>query len=209
MPEIIKNTELIYYANERSDWGFTPICPEVASKEKQKFVRYSMPGHHGTGSSGNNASQQGIIVSPEGYKTTHVQKLIIYKILNFLSGQRVAFNDGTQIFHQYTALGRKYLGNETEKPINLAALDFPIILQTLYAAIAKNQIGYDAYNLTYYSYMGLTKQRRTLHKGHTYGLFNDSFPTYSGYVNQEHALLMQAHFFKIFGLDTKRKILLK
>ncbi len=206
LPEIIKNTELIYYANERSDWGFTPICPEVVSQVKQNFVRYSMPGHHGTGSSGNDGSQQGIIVSPDGSKTTHVQKLMIYKIINFLSRVGVAFNDGIQIFHQYTALGRKYSGNDAgTKSINVAALNFPTILRTLYAAIANNQIGYDAYNATHYSYMGLNKQRRTLHKGHTYGLFNDTFTTYSGYVNEEHALLMQAHFFKIFGLDTKRK----
>lgn len=66
-------------------------------------------------------------------------------------------------------------------------------------------MGYDAYNSTYYSYMGLIKQRRTLLKGHTYGLFNDIFTAYSGYVNEEHALLMQAHFFKIFGLDSQRK----
>lgn len=205
LPEIIKNAELIYYANEHSDWGFTPIFPEVISKEKQNFVRYSMPGHHGTGSSGNDGSQQGIIVSPDGYKTTHVQKLMLYKILHFLSKQHVEFNDGAQIFNQHSALGKKYLGPHSETDsINVSMLDFPTILRSLYAAIAKNQIGYDAYNSTHYSYMGLIKQRRTLLKGHTYGLFNDIFTTYSGYVNEEHALLMQAHFFKIFGLDTQK-----
>ncbi|MCL9685677.1 hypothetical protein [Legionella maioricensis] len=206
LPEIIKNTELIYYANERSDWGFTPIFPEVVSKAKQNFVRYSMPGHHGTGSSGNDGSQQGIIVSPDNYKTTHVQKLMVYKLLNFLNAQGVEFNDGTQIFHQYTALGRKYSGNSGEtQSINVATLDFPTTLRALYTAIAKNQIGYDAFNSTHYSYMGLTKQRRALYKGHTYGLYNDFFEECPGYVNEEQALLMQGHFFKIFGLDTKRK----
>lgn len=205
LPTIIKNTELIFYANEHSDWGFTPISPEVVSKETQKFVRYSMPGHHGTGSTGNDGSQQGIIVSPDGSKTTHVQKLMLYKLISFLSSQGVAFNDGEQIFHQHTALGRKYLGIDSEtKPLNLPALNFPAILRALYAMIAKNQIGYDAYNFTNYSYMGLTKQRKILHKGHVYGLFNDVFTTYSGYVNEEHALLMQAHFFNIFGLDTQK-----
>ncbi|WP_058520043.1 hypothetical protein [Legionella tucsonensis] len=206
LPEIIKNAELIYYANEHSDWGFTPIYPEVVSKEKQNLVCYSMPGHHGTGSSGNDGSQQGIIVSPDGYKTTHVQKIMIYKILNFLNKYHVAFHDGIEIFHQYTALGRKYSGIDAEaESIDIAALDFPTILRALYAAIAKNQIGYDAYNSTHYSYMGLTKQRRILHKERIYGLFNDVFTAYSGYVNEEHALLMQTHFFKIFGLDAKRK----
>ncbi|CEG57252.1 hypothetical protein [Legionella fallonii] len=206
LPEIIKNTELIYYANERSDWGFTPICPDVVSKEKQNFVRYSMPGHHGTGSSGNNGSQQGIIVSADGYKTTHVQKLLLYKIINFLSKHHVEFNDGTLLFHQHTALGRKYLSIDGEaKTIDVTTLDFPTILRTIYAAIAKNQLGYDAYNSTHYSYMGLAKQRKTLLKGHVYGLFNDIFTTYSGYVNEEHASLMQTHFFKIFGLNAKKR----
>ncbi|WP_298624015.1 hypothetical protein [uncultured Legionella sp.] len=202
LPEIIKNTELIYYANEHSDWGFTPILPEVASKEKQHLVCYSMPGHHGTGSSGNNGSQQNTIVSPDGYKTTHVQKLMVYKIFRFLSNQHVEFNDGTQIFHRHTALGRKYSGHDAEtKSIDIAALDFPTILRTLYAAIDKNQIGYDAYNTTNYSYMGLTKQRRIMHKKRLYGIFNDVFTPSSGYVNEEHALLMQQHFFKLFSLD--------
>lgn len=206
LPEIIKNTELIYYVNEHSDWGFTPIYPELASQTKQNFVSYSMPGHHGTGSSGNDGSQQNIIVSPDGYKATHVQKIMIYKILYFLSGQNVGFNDGTQIFRQYSALGRKYLGFDmTSKSILIQDLDFPTIFRTLYSAISKNQLAYDAYNSTHYSYMGLTKQRRIMHKGRVYGLFNDVFTTYSGYVNEEHAQLMQVHFFKIFGLNTKRK----
>ncbi|STY28713.1 Uncharacterised protein [Legionella wadsworthii] len=206
LPEIIKNTELIYYVNEHSDWGFTPIYPEVVSQAKQNFVSYSMPGHHGTGSSGNDGSQQSIIVSPDGSKTTHVQKIIIYKILYFLTGQHVVFNDGTQVFHQYSALGRKYSGLDIGSkffPIN--DLDFPTILRALYSVIAKNQVAYDAYNSTHYSYMGLTKQRRMMHKGRIYGLFNDIFTPYSGYVNEEHAFLMQTHFFKIFGLHTKRK----
>lgn len=75
----------------------------------------------------------------------------------------------------------------------------------LYGAIAKNQNAYDAYNSTNYYCMGLAKQRRTLLKGNIYGLFNDIFTTYSGYVNEEHASLMQAHFFKIFNLDAKKK----
>jgi hypothetical protein len=205
LPEIIKNTELIYYANEHSDWGFTPIFPEVISKEKQHLVCYSMPGHHGTGSSGTNGSQQNIIVSPASYKTTHVQKLMLYKILHFLSRQHVEFNDGTQIFHQHTALGRKYSGYDAEaQSIDIAALDYPTILRTLYAAVEKNQMGYDAYNSTNYSYMGLTKQRRIMVKGRTYSIFNDIFTTSSGYVNEEHALLMQEHFFKIFGLDNNQ-----
>ena len=210
LPEIIKNTELIYYANEYSDWGFTPICPEVVSEVKQNFIRYSMPGHHGTGSNGNNGSQQGIIVSPDGFKTTHVQKLMIYKILYFLVRYHVEFKDGIQIFNQHSALGRKYLSKGPDATsISVSELDFPVIFRTLYDTIAKHQLGYDAYNATHYSYMGHHKQRRTLLKGHTYGLFNDIFTTCSGYVNEEHALLMREHFFNMFGLDNQKQDLAK
>ncbi len=202
LPKIIKNTELIYYANERSDWGFTPVYPEIVCKETQHLVCYSMPGHHGTGSSGNNSSQQNIIVSPDLYKTTHVQKLMIYKILYFLSKQGVEFADGMQIFHQHTALGRKYSGSTPEsQSIDIATLDYPTILRTLYGEIEKNLPGYNAYNATNYSYMGLTKQRRMMQKGRTYSIFSDVFTSSSGYVNTEHAALMQKYFFKIFGLD--------
>lgn len=207
LPEIIKNTELIYYANEHSDWGFTPIFPEVASKEKQHFVRYSMPGHHGTGSAGNNGSQQGIIVSPDGSKATHVQKLLIVKLLSFLSKQEVIFNDGRHIFHEHSALGKRYLGVAADAPsIDIASLDYPAIFHKLYTVIAQNQLAYEAFNTPNYPYVGSIKQRRALLKGHTYGLFNTIFTAHSNYVNEEHAALMQAHFFKILGLDTNKKL---
>lgn len=207
LPEIIKNTELIYYANEHSDWGFTPIFPEVASKEKQHFVRYSMPGHHGTGSTGNNGSQQGVIISPDGSKTTHVQKLLIMKLLSFLSVQEVIFNDGRHIFHEHNALGKRYLGVAADAPsIDIANLDYPAIFHKLYTVIAQNQLAYEAFNATNYPYVGSIKQRRALLKGHTYGLFNTIFTAHSNYINEEHAALIQAHFFKILGLDTNKKL---
>ncbi len=206
LPTIIKKAELIYYANERSSWGFTPIYPEAVSKTEQNLVYYSMPGHHGTGSSGNNGSQRGTIISSKNHKTTHVQKLLIFKLLRFLNGQHVEFNDASQIFHKYAGLGRKYIGNyEEAKTIPVQALDFPTILRALYAVIVKNPEGYNAYNFTHYPYMGLTEQRKILHKKHVYGLFNVIFTPYAGYVNEEHALLMQTHFFEIFGLNAPIK----
>jgi len=50
IPGIIKNAEFIFYENERSDWGFTPIFPDLSDPE-QNITYLSMPGHHGTGSS--------------------------------------------------------------------------------------------------------------------------------------------------------------
>lgn len=200
LPKIIKNAQILYYENERTDWGFTPICPEVEAKEEQNFVRYSIPGHHGTGSSGNNASQPGFVVCENEVKTTHVQKIIIFKILNFLTAHGVTFKDGQEIFQKHSALGRKYAG-VAEGPIDVTQLNFPVIYRELYAAIAKNRSAYEAYNTTNYRYMGLSSQRQTLRSGHVYGVFNSLFPRHSGYVNDEHAGLMRTYFFKIFGLD--------
>ena len=130
---------------------------------------------------------------------------MVLKLLHFLSKQGVEFNDGAQIFHHHTALGRKYLGIAKEvEVIDIAALDYPTIFRVLYAEIAKNQSAYEAYNQTHYSYMGLVIQRRILKSQHLYGLFNDIFTSHLDYVNEEHALLVQAHFFKIFGLHTQK-----
>ncbi len=204
LPKIIKNAQILYYENEHSDWGFTPICPEAESKEEQAFVRYSMPGHHGTGSSGNNASQLGVVVCENEVKATHVQKIIIYKMLDFLTEHGVKFNDEQQIFHKYTALGKKYSTVEVDA-MHVSQFDFPTIYRELYAAIAKNRAAYEAYNKTNYPYMGLSLQRKILHNvrnERVYGVFNDVFPAHSGYVNDEHAALMRRYFFNIFGLDT-------
>jgi hypothetical protein len=210
LPALIEHSEFIYYSNEHSDRGFTPVFPSLAAADKQRFAFYSMPGHHGTGSSGNNGSQQDIIVAPQGYKTTHVQKLMLYKIIHFLTQHGVSFNDGKQIFYQHSALGRGYIEAKDEtQSINLATLDFPAILRKLYNKIQENQLGYEAYNATHYSFMGHNTQRMMLHQGHRYALFNDYFSTYTGYVNEEHALLIQAYFFNLFGLDNNKTNLIE
>ncbi|MFJ1268636.1 hypothetical protein ACD661_08735 [Legionella lytica] len=210
LPALIEHSEFIYYSNEHSDRGFTPVFPSLAAAEKQHFAFYSMPGHHGTGSSGNNGSQQDIIVAPPGYKTTHVQKLMLFKIIHFLSQHGVSFNDGRQLFLPHSALGKKYMEIEDEaQHINLANLDFPAILRRLYNKIQENQPGYEAYNATHYSFMGHNTQRMMLHQGHRYALFDDYFTAYTGYVNEEHALLIQTYFFKLFGLDHNKTNLIE
>ncbi len=74
LPGIIKNAEIIYYENERSDWGFTPIYPDAVAAD-QNIRYYSMPGHHGTGSAGNNAAQNKTVVAPEGTKNYSCAKI--------------------------------------------------------------------------------------------------------------------------------------
>lgn len=203
LPAIIKHAEFIYYENERSAWGFTPIFPEPANEEQQ-VIRNTLPGHHGTGSAGNNTSQQNIVVSPEHTKTTHVQKLIIYKLMEFLVEHGVQFKDGREVFREYTGLGRKYAqmldemgGNQT---IVIEKLDFPTIYRTLYDKIYSNKEGYEAFNNTNYPMMGLAPRRKILKTDHNYVLFTEVFPNIIGFVNEEHSKLMKEIFLKI--LDT-------
>lgn len=209
LPEIIKNAEFIYYENERSDWGFTPINP-VASSSKQNVLQNTMPGNHGTGSSGNNGSQQKIVVSPPNkagkIQATHVQKLIVCKLLDFLTNFGVKFKDGTEIFHDHSGLGTKYIkkmlaeAKLSTETIDITKLDFPKIYRELYAKIAENRTAYEAFNTTHYTLMGVAPQRKVLSTGHKYGLLTEIFPKNMGYVNEEHNQLMKDYFFKIFNL---------
>ncbi len=118
IPPIAKNVQILYYENEHSYLGFTPawIRPETS---EQKFVCYTLPGHHGTGSAGNDGSQQKVVMTDPSVKATHVQKLLIYKLLDFLTQHGVVFNDLSQeLFAKYAALGRKYavMLEEKENP---------------------------------------------------------------------------------------------
>lgn len=108
MPAIAQNVQILYYENEHSSLGFTPAWVQPESPE-QKFVCHTMPGHHGTGSAGNNGSQQKVVETDASVKATHVQKLLIYKLLDFLSQHGTLFNDLSQeLFQRHSALGRKY-----------------------------------------------------------------------------------------------------
>lgn len=204
LPSIIKNAEIIHYENERTDWGFTPIYPEAVNSE-QKIFWQSMPGHHGTGSAGNNASQQKELVSPLGTKATHVQKLMLYKMLGFLNQHGVEFKDAQEVFAPNRALGRKYARpivnpKESPKTITISQLDFPEIYRELYTKIEQNRAGYRAFDQTNYWGLGRLTHRRMLHKGHKYKQFNEFYSTKVGYINEEHSRLMQNYFFKAFNL---------
>ncbi|VEB35002.1 hypothetical protein [Legionella cherrii] len=202
IPPIVKYAEFIYYENEHSDWGFTPIYPEASDPQQQVVIRNTLPGHHGTGSSGSNASQQSFVVSPDKTKSTHVQKLMIFKLLHFLLNHGVEFKDAQEIFHERTGLGRKYLAFLEEVGINenidAAKLDFPTIFRKLYDKIYANRAAYEAFNTTHYIGMGVAPQRKVLRTDHKYGLLTEIFPKNIGYVNEEHSVLMKEFFFKIF-----------
>lgn len=211
IPPIIKNADFIYYANERSASAFTPIYSEQSSQE-QKIRRRPMPGHHGTGSNGNNSSQQNKIVAPVGKKSTHVQKLIIYNLLEFLTQHHVEFKENPDIFQAHRALGKKYAAmlpgvEYSADNINITQLNYPEIYRRLYNRIAKNQAAYDAFNQTNYSYTGLLiTQRKIQHTGNVQKFFNDVFPSHHGYANEEHYNLMQEYFLKFLQLDTSNSL---
>lgn len=203
LPPIVKHAEFVYYENERSDWGFTPIYPEATTPD-QIVVRNTVPGHHGTGSAGTNASQQNMVVSPDDTKATHVQKLLLFKILRFLDIHGVAFKEAQEIFHQHTALGSKYLFSldEDHEPSDVSKFDFATIFRKLYDKIYKNRKAYEAFNATSYTFMGVSPQRKILRTDHKYGLLTEVFPKNSGYVNEEHSALMKEYFFKILKVDS-------
>ncbi|KTD74568.1 hypothetical protein [Legionella tucsonensis] len=200
LPSFVKHAEFVYYENEHSDWGFTPIYVD-ASNPEQIIIRHTLPGHHGTGSAGSNASQQNVVVSPDNTKATHVQKLIIFKLLNFLTSHGVEFKDAREIFHEHTSLGKKYLAfleeMDISEGIDVAKLDFPTIFRKLYDKIYENRSAYEAFNATHYTFMGVAPQRKMLRTGHKYGLLTEVFPKNIGYVNEEHSTLMKEYFFKI------------
>ncbi|QMT61373.1 hypothetical protein [Legionella sp. PC997] len=203
LPAVVKHAEFVYYENERSDWGFTPIYPEGSTSD-QIIVRNTIPGHHGTGSAGTNASQQNIVVSPEKTKATHVQKLMLFKLLKFLKEHGVEFKNAQEIFHEPTGLGRKYVSllADLGDGIDVEKLDFPTIFRKLYDKIYDNRAAYEAFDTTHYTLMGVAPQRKMLRTGHKYGLLTEVFPKNTGYVNEEHSFLMKEYFFKIFNVHS-------
>ncbi|HHT0593679.1 TPA: hypothetical protein ACTXXA_000212 [Legionella anisa] len=206
LPSFVKHAEFVYYENEHSDWGFTPIYVE-ASNPQQIIIRHTLPGHHGTGSAGSNASQQNVVVSPDKTKATHVQKLMIFKLLNFLTSHGVAFKDAREIFHEPTGLGKKYLAfleeMDISEGIDVTKLDFPTIFRKLYDKIYENRSAYEAFNTTHYTFMGVAPQRKMLRTGHKYGLLTEVFPKNVGYMNEEHSTLMKEYFFKILQVGSQ------
>ncbi len=206
IPPIVKYAEFVYYENEHSDWGFTPIYPEASDPKQQLIIRNTLPGHHGTGSAGSNASQQNVVVSPDKTKSTHVQKLMIFKLLHFLAIHGVEFKDAQEVFHEHTGLGRKYISFLNEigisEGIDVAKLDFPTIFRKLYDKIYENRTAYEAFNATHYTLMGVAPQRKMLRTDHKYGLLTEVFPKSIGYVNEEHSQLMKEYFFKILQVDS-------
>ncbi|MCW8470959.1 hypothetical protein OQJ19_09915 [Fluoribacter gormanii] len=206
IPAIVKYAEIVYYENEHSDWGFTPIYPEASDPENQVLIRNTLPGHHGTGSAGSNASQRSKVVSPEKTKSTHVQKLMIFKLLRFLVNHGVEFKDAQEIFHEHTGLGRKNISFldevEIDEGVDVAKLDFPTIFRKLYDKIYANRAAYEAFNMTCYLAMGVAPQRKVLRTDHKYGLLTEIFPKNLGYVNEEHSFLMKEYFFKILKVDS-------
>ncbi|CAM4453502.1 MAG: hypothetical protein LEGION0403_FIIPPAGN_01237 [Legionella sp.] len=122
MPAIAQNVQILYYENEHSSLGFTPAWIQPEAPE-QKFACHTIPGHHGTGSAGNNGSQQKVVMTDSSVKATHIQKLLIYKLLDFLNQHGVIFNDLSQeLFKKHTAVGRKYamMLNDEEKHVDVS-----------------------------------------------------------------------------------------
>lgn len=212
IPLIAKKTEIIYYENERT-YGFTPIYPEATNLSEQSVIHLPMPGHHGTGSAGNDRSQGsgGVKVSLEKQKTTDVQKLLLAKLVSFLISNGTKFDEQKMkrvFLEEGRALGRKAWKKIFEKN-DFSPEQFAIVFRELYLKIQKNIKSYQEYNKTTYfinpktysSYIISPYTYRSLSKskdGYPQPFHKTFYPN-SGYVNLEHAKLMQDYFFEKLG----------
>ncbi|WP_131793033.1 hypothetical protein [Legionella birminghamensis] len=232
LPEIVNHAEIIYYDDERS-WGFTPIVPKAPTHEDAKFSAITIPGHHGTASSGNNCDQTGAPVpnirvksSEKIANTKQAQKLLFLKILRFLNTNQASFDLRTfekptpkgllervikslasnKFIDGQNPLARKKNDSETyEAEINSEALVSACFRS--YWKIMDNIDAYRHFGNTNYAYLGKRNKlfREALHEG-KYVPLSSVIPPVSGFVNEEHAKMAREKLFKDFGIDASSSI---
>ncbi|KTD45240.1 hypothetical protein Lqui_2711 [Legionella quinlivanii] len=233
LPEIVDQAEIVYYENEMS-WGFTPILPKAPVHEGAKFSAITIPGHHGTGSSGNNCDQTGTPVpavprkSGEGNANAkQAHKLVFLKLLRFLNDNQVQFD-----MNSFATAPEKGLLNRVIRSLNkhkLTDKDHPLLstkqtegepIETVinseclvpatyrsYYKIQNNELAYKVFNNTNYAWLGKRnkKYREALQDG-KYVPLSTVIPPVSGFVNEEHANIAREKLFKDFGIDATSSI---
>lgn len=233
LPEIVDQAEIVYYENEMS-WGFTPIMPKAPVHEGAKFSAITIPGHHGTGSSGNNCDQTGKPVpavprkSGEGNANAkQAHKLVFLKLLRFLNDNQVQFD-----MNSFANAPEKGLLNKVIRSLNkhkLTDKDHPLVstrqtegepIETVinseclvpatyhsYYKMQDNELAYKVFNNTNYAWLGKRndKFREALQDG-KYVPLSSVIPPVSGFVNEEHANIAREKLFKDFGIDATSSI---
>ncbi|RAP37006.1 hypothetical protein B1207_06135 [Legionella quinlivanii] len=202
IPAIVKHYEQYVYQNERTRC-FKAIVPACDSPDTV-FKLTSLPGHHGTGS-GNAKDQQFREVPKEKGVTTHVQDLLVLKLLDFYRRNNVEFKSDTDlkdapISEEMKELISPLLALRNDPAKYKARLEKEYL--AAYSEIVKNREAYKHFDNTGYAVLGqeqgiwalfgLNKNDRIIHyQGH-----NDTFLSTvvseamgENFLNYEHAQL--------------------
>lgn len=180
--------ELLICRDERSSF-FYPIIP--------KAMRPTMiPGHHGT-PIGNLYSQQYTDI-PEAFKhlkTTHVQDLVVCKLLHFLHSRTGLLDQPLESLN----LGHSDLDAITNVYIKSDPQERKKIMLDLYLEIAKNDDVYRYFTQTHYPYLyrdyAVGNHRYVHFQNPDYTSMDNVLPDLqSGFVNAEHALLYLGNY---------------
>lgn len=143
LPKIVKEYEQYIYENERTRC-FKAIAPQCASNETT-FKLHSLPGHHGTGSGNLLDQQRGI--NPIKKETKHVQELVVVKIIDFLTRNKVTITPKTEGDPFAELIQELYGDSESSFSERLEKIYFE-----LYDEIVQNREAYQHYNNTSYAY---------------------------------------------------------
>lgn len=206
IPKIVADCEVYLYENERTRF-FTPLQLLPSPNCEARFSVMPMPGHHGSGSSGNNRDQATLPVPESKGNASHIQSLMFFKIMAFLGRHGVAFKKPEEWVVDAASLLRTVLDeletldkrNSSEQPWN-EELVLPICFK-LYSDILQNIEAYQHFNSTNYHKLGqAATYRYILTQEKSYKKFSDVLPQVQGYVNAEHATIAEKILFKLLGL---------
>ena len=204
-PGIVRDAHVTMYANEfsRCFMGLRSTSSEPAQTNLKHLL---LPGHHGTGSNGNN-KDQARNVNPKG-DTTDVQLMLFFKCLAFLNQHGVIIKqpkdwpipDANSLQHHakqfLDSLGIQYTSFHDEQLIVPACFK-------LYSKILDNREAYLHFNTTNYKFLGRTSVTdRYINTESLSGkVIKDFFPPIHGFVNAEHAEMAQKVLFKLLHIE--------
>lgn len=216
IPEIVTDCEVYLYENERTRF-FTPLQLVPSSNSDARFFQIPMPGHHGSGSSGNNRDQATIPVPETKGNASHIQQLMFFKIMAFLGKHGVEFRKPEEWVFDETSLLKVIVDelDKPDKPDKQNSQDMPwseeLVLPIcfkLYCDILQNIEAYQYFNSTNYQNLGqAAAYRYILTKDKVYRKFSDVLPQSHGYVNAEHANIAEKILFKVLGLSDISELL--
>ena len=206
IPDIVTDCEVYLFENERTRF-FTPLQLEPSINPEARFSLVSVPGHHGSGLSGNNRDQATVLVPENKGEASHVQELVFFKIMAFLGKHGVEFKKPEEWGVQEGSLLSKVVDEleKLDKRVNSEMpwgeeLVLPICFR-LYSDILQNIEAYQHFNATNYPSLGRAAHfRYILTKDKTYKKFFDVLPQSPGFVNSEHARIAEKILFKILGI---------